>query len=1374
MKKLLALVLALVMTLGLATVGTNAAVDTELKDADKISDEFTEAVDVVKAIDVMVGDNEGNFRPQDKLTRAEGAKIVAYLNATNKVAADLVGTGSKFSDMPADHWASGMVEYCAVNKILDGVGNGKFDPNGELKVVAFAKLMLTSLGYDSKAEGYVDNADWATHVMTRAQRIGLLAGLSDLKPTDTINREQAAQMLFNALKSPIVEYDQKLYTQDGSVLVGSSNAKPVTNEERNKQTIFSTRVNAQQNGNGAFVVEFAEQYYPGLVLTTDEDDFGRPANVWTYGRYEIGKWANKDLLVTTWTEEIKGVKVYDAIGALAYTIRNLNYNRDIYVDGVLTEYSYWNGNGWTTSKSTADIDRIAKDGTWLDCSGEGTLIELYVDDEAEYARLVVINTYLAQALTNYNANTKSISLGVYENAWDAQVSRTAELSDENDIADLTVGDYVLVTMTSPRTTDYEIQTVELAEAKSDVALAAYKSTSKGAAADHMTYVKLAEDSEFTGIAKWARYKQEILKDYSLEKLKNTTYDVYYDAYGNIIGIDYFKQDTNFVFVVGAEVKSSYIAYTTYTANLIWLDGTMQNTVVSANKNGTAKAALDGLVVGPKTGSAVVNAWFTYSKEDNGSIILNDVVPTMTAATAAGKTYAVYQSAQAMANNAAYIDIDSAHTTLKTETEATASYAYGNDKSVYITVGVDKTNNYMGGTGAINEVKSVSTGIKNTAIDPENVAALTNFNTTADRPSLGVVNANTYFLYSNKGFVLAAVVIGEDAGVGRNFVYVISGPTQRAYDGRYLDTYKVIKDGTITTIDVDTQKSGTTNLADKLAAKKLHVVAYDDKNIVVAVKDVPGTGLAVTPNTTINTDANKKTGYTYNTVASDADVDLQANTLVIKTVGDNVAYVLIGEKAKFFVYNPTTAAFEEYSDAATALTMAKAQDGSKQRNIVSIASVIEGATGFANTVIFMTQYAAAPAVTAETTVTVDATTGTITVTSKKALTNTEAANLAMAKLAALGYTDIEVKDNGGAFVFTAKKDGIPATLTLNKATGIVVGSDKTVTVTLDGTSTVADATKTVQDLANNGETVAAATGFIKVVDGVEVTFVDNATATATPLKDGLKITSGYVQIPAATLANYDATKLEMATSVDTNGYALKTATLSSILKSGAKGSGVDVGAGKYMAATATLAAIDAVDGTAKNGILNIATFECWALTVVDDTVGVSKNPVVKAYADGTTLNQAVIGVTEGTHMFVGSDTTATVITGNTGKLTADTTVKVGYVKIATLTDATVDGTVGDVAWSIEANDVVAVGSKVTATVTATTAYTATANCTVTGSTDGAGTVVVDGSKATLTNTSTSSEFSGATLTLKNGDKVQGTFVYTFTVAKDDTTLTVVLA
>ena len=63
MKKLLALVLALVMTLGLATVGANAAT-TKYADADSI--EYKEAVDVMSAIGVLEGD-EGGFRPSDTL-----------------------------------------------------------------------------------------------------------------------------------------------------------------------------------------------------------------------------------------------------------------------------------------------------------------------------------------------------------------------------------------------------------------------------------------------------------------------------------------------------------------------------------------------------------------------------------------------------------------------------------------------------------------------------------------------------------------------------------------------------------------------------------------------------------------------------------------------------------------------------------------------------------------------------------------------------------------------------------------------------------------------------------------------------------------------------------------------------------------------------------------------------------------------------------------------------------------------------------------------------------------------------------------------------------------------------------------------------------
>ena len=72
MKKLLALVLALVMSMSLVTI-SNAA----FKDADSI--DYKEAVDVMNAVGVFVGDEKGNFNPKENLTRAQAAKIISYL-----------------------------------------------------------------------------------------------------------------------------------------------------------------------------------------------------------------------------------------------------------------------------------------------------------------------------------------------------------------------------------------------------------------------------------------------------------------------------------------------------------------------------------------------------------------------------------------------------------------------------------------------------------------------------------------------------------------------------------------------------------------------------------------------------------------------------------------------------------------------------------------------------------------------------------------------------------------------------------------------------------------------------------------------------------------------------------------------------------------------------------------------------------------------------------------------------------------------------------------------------------------------------------------------------------------------------------------------
>ena len=111
MKKLLALVLALVMTLSLAVVGSNAA----FKDADKVNETYSEAVNVLSGMKVFQGYTDGSFQPKGAITRAEVAAIVyrLYTGDVKDAQASLYATYNKFSDMNGAKWAAGYIGYCA-------------------------------------------------------------------------------------------------------------------------------------------------------------------------------------------------------------------------------------------------------------------------------------------------------------------------------------------------------------------------------------------------------------------------------------------------------------------------------------------------------------------------------------------------------------------------------------------------------------------------------------------------------------------------------------------------------------------------------------------------------------------------------------------------------------------------------------------------------------------------------------------------------------------------------------------------------------------------------------------------------------------------------------------------------------------------------------------------------------------------------------------------------------------------------------------------------------------------------------------------------------------------------------------------------------
>ena len=414
MKKLLALVLALVMSLSLVTI-SNAA----FKDADKISHD--EAVTVMNAVGVLVGDNNGNFNAKDNLTRAQAAKIVSYLLLGNKTAEALVGS-NKFTDVAASNWAAGFIGYCASTNVVAGVGNGQFAPDGQLTGYQFAKMLLVALGYDAKIEGFVGN-DWQINVSKRADQADLFDGL-EINGNAALTREQAAQMALNTLKSPLIEYDNKggnISVNGAEINLGASNAEyKTTSTKLSEQTIFANMLNSSA---GKYIVEFAEQYYPKLVLKSNEsDDFGRPSHTWLLDNKKLGSYvedANYE-----YTTAITGKALYETLGK--NTVEN--YKFSVYVDGVAKN----------------DVAKeIAKDNKAdLTNTGNGALTQVFVNSDDKTVVITVINTYLAKAAGNYNSKNDSVSLKIYTTG--DGVTKKVD-GDELAISEIKEDDFLLVT-----------------------------------------------------------------------------------------------------------------------------------------------------------------------------------------------------------------------------------------------------------------------------------------------------------------------------------------------------------------------------------------------------------------------------------------------------------------------------------------------------------------------------------------------------------------------------------------------------------------------------------------------------------------------------------------------------------------------------------------------------------------------------------------------------------------------------------------------------------------------------------------------------------------------------------------------------------------
>lgn len=207
LKKVLALVLAMASVFGLSATAGAAA--TDFNDYDEIGNK--EAVEVMSSLNVIGGNDKGDFNPDSYLTRAEMCKMVAYV--MNGGEAPVLGSSvsTSYTDT-AYSWAKDYIEYVTSMGIVGGVGGGKFSPDGTLTGVQAAKMMLTAMGYDANVFGF-GGTGWDVNVNRYANQTGLYNGLSDMQPNLPITRDQAAQLMYNAIQATMV---RKTWSQDMS------------------------------------------------------------------------------------------------------------------------------------------------------------------------------------------------------------------------------------------------------------------------------------------------------------------------------------------------------------------------------------------------------------------------------------------------------------------------------------------------------------------------------------------------------------------------------------------------------------------------------------------------------------------------------------------------------------------------------------------------------------------------------------------------------------------------------------------------------------------------------------------------------------------------------------------------------------------------------------------------------------------------------------------------------------------------------------------------------------------------------------------------------------------------------------------------------
>jgi hypothetical protein len=612
MKKFLSLVLALVMTMSLVVVGASAK---DFTDSSAIN--YKEAVDVVSACKIIDGYTDGSFNPTATLTRGAAAKIICNMILGPTTAAALGADAAPFKDVPANHTFAGYIAYCAQQGIINGFADGTFRPAATVTGYQFMKMLLGALGYDGKIEGFTGD-NWSVNVAKIALNISLDDGNDNFVGSKALTREEACLYAFNTIKANMVEYDSTTNITVGgtNITVGGSKAKNLTFTNAGINDKYDGQISKTKDN----IVQFGEKYFQDLklVVGTSTDSFGRPATEWKYKSDSVGTYGNSDNLLQSYTAAVSKGDLYTLVGKTAYddlgNATETAAKLTVWVDGAKVV------DGLKTAAAIADY--MVKSST-ADAAntGNGVLTEVYLDNDTNAVTIVVINTFLVQASSDYSSSKENVAVSFVDNGATNPGMPTTISQDDFNVSGVKEDDYLLVTYSKDTK---EIKSVT--PAKMVTGEVSTYTTSSNVTIDGTKY-KYNKLVGKTADEKAAAY----------EIGENAA--VVLDTYGYIIHVDDVTVASDNYVYIRAAAKDGVLSSATVKADAYFLDGSNKEITLYKvddvkGKDMASKAADD------------VKGWYTYTATSDNQYTLK----TADVATYVTEKAITYTSAQKVTVN----------------------------------------------------------------------------------------------------------------------------------------------------------------------------------------------------------------------------------------------------------------------------------------------------------------------------------------------------------------------------------------------------------------------------------------------------------------------------------------------------------------------------------------------------------------------------------------------------------------------------------------------------------------------------------------------------------------------------------------------------